>query len=222
MHMSKLDVNLKKQLAALQDLWAAGAAEPKRGQQDLPDGQYKGKITAAELGISKKERLQVVWGILVTEGPCKGMAVKRFSGMQTKENMAWLNGDLLSLGLNVDAEDINSLAIALEEAVGLAILFKVRSKDEFTNIDFQGRLTEEAPAEEAQEEIAPKAAKPDKTSVAKEVPAADDSAIPTKAQVKLMKGKKLRELAVDAGVDPADCDDDDKKIANAIVEALGL
>lgn len=218
--MAKLEIGIKKQLAALQELWTAGAAEPKRGQQELPDGQYKGKITGAELGNSKAGRLQVVWGILVTEGPCKGMAVKRFSGMQTKENMAWLNGDLLSLGLNVDAEDINSLASALEEAVGLAILFKVRSKDEFTNIDFQGRLAEEAPAEETQE--APKDEKPDKASAPKETAPADDAAIPTRAQIKLMKGKKLRDLAADAGVDPADCDDDDKKIANAIVDALGL
>jgi hypothetical protein len=213
--MSKIDPSLKKKLAALQDLWAAGASEPKRGFQELADGEYKGKIEAAELTESKAGRNQVVWSLKVTTGPSKGQKVKRFSGLATEENMAWLAGDLQTLGISFDADDVESLITALGEAVDLDIVFKVRHKDEFTNIDFVDVVKDGADE--------PDDDKGNKKAAEVEEPVEDNgSGVPTKAEIKLMKGKKLRLLAADLSIDPNKFDDDDKQIQNAIVVELGL
>ena len=221
--MSKMDPSLKKRLAALQDMWAAGASAPKRGFQELADGEYKGKIVAAELAESKSGRNQVVWTLKVTAGPSKGQTVKRFSGLATEENMAWLAGDLQTLGIEFDADDVESLVAALGEAIDLDIIFKVRHKDEYTNYDFVdiAKNGNVADAEEEEEEKAPKDSKKGKVKDAEEEEPVED-ATPTKASIKLMKGKALRTLAADLDIDPDDFDDDDKKIQAAIIKELGL
>jgi hypothetical protein len=223
--MSKMDPSLKKRLAALQDLWAAGASAPKRGFQELADGEYKGKIVAAELAESKAGRNQVVWTLKVTAGPSKGQTVKRFSGLATEENMAWLAGDLQTLGIEFDADDVESLIVALGEAVDLDIVLKVRHKDEYTNIDFVdvSKNGNVADAKDAKEE--PKGNKKGKAKDEEEEedsPSDADDGTPTKASIKLMKGKTLRTLAADLDIDPDDFDDDDKKIQAAVIKELGL
>jgi len=225
--MAKLDPTIRKQLKALQGLWQG--AEPKRGIQELPEAVYKGVITNAQLAQSKKGNLQVVWDLKVTAGPKKGATIKRFNQMATEENMGWLHGDLLTLGLEPDGDDIESIAEVLPEAVDLAILFRVRTKDEYINIDFVDVLSgdeAETDGDGTDEEDTNKAKKgkgKDKDEPADEDPDADaGSGSPTKVEVRALTGKKLRTLAKDCDVDPDDYDDDDRKIQSAIIKELGL
>ncbi|GAG63847.1 unnamed protein product, partial [marine sediment metagenome] len=54
-------------------------------------------------------------------------------------NLDFFQGDLAVLGID-PPEDENDIPDAAGQAEGLPIAFKVRSKDEFTNVDFIGLL----------------------------------------------------------------------------------
>jgi hypothetical protein len=216
---------IQKRLKAMQSMWAA--AKPRTaGITELPEGTYKGKIVAAAAGISKSDRSQVVWDLKVTDGPHAGKTVKRFSGLTTEENMDWYKGDLKTLGIpeaeieNTEAEDMPEL---LARIVGLAILFKVRTKDEYTNYDFLDVLDDEDADEDNSasddEPDAPdeKAAKDDgeDDAAAYDVPK-------VRADVKKLSDAQTVALAGDLDMDVASYDGNLKKLRLAIVEELGL
>lgn len=106
--------------------------------QTLPDGEYEGVIVDAVVGESKSEskRLQCVWTLRATEdGDYKDREVLKFSGLETGDNMAWFKGDLEALELDIP-DNIDNIGDTLNDAINLPILFSVRTRDEFTNIDF--------------------------------------------------------------------------------------
>ena len=135
--MAKESVAAK--LKALQKTWKS--ATPRTGG-GLPDGDYEGVIKTAIVGLSKSEskRLQCVWTIEATapEG-FEGRKQTKIAGLETEDNLCWFQGDLAVLGVDppADAEDI---AGAAGQTEGLAVAFRVRTKQEFTNVDFIGLL----------------------------------------------------------------------------------
>jgi hypothetical protein len=215
----RLDPVIKKRLAALQEMWKN--AEPKRGFSELADGQYRGKVVSAELGLSKNDNLQVTWTLKVTDGPCKGQTCKRFNQMATDQNMEWLKGDLGVLGLDVDGEDVDSIAAVLPDAADLDIIFKVRHKDEYTNIDFVDIVRDgDGKAEPEDKPRGKKGTKAEEPEPEPEGKGQDGGAVPSKAEVKLMSSKKLRQLAEDLDIKVAK-DDDDATIRKAVCAELG-
>jgi hypothetical protein len=216
----KLDPIIKKRLAAIQDMWAA--AEPAQGFAELPVGQYRGKILSAVIELSKKDRLQLVWSIKVTKGDHKGTEVKRFSGLETDKNLAWLKGDFAILGVEVDGDDSNAIAEAGAEVEDLEIIFNVRTKEEYTNIDFVD-VVKDGADEDGDEPEKPKKGKDKDADEDKETEKGSKSGkLPTKMDIRGMTGKKLRLLAKDLEIDPDKYDDDDRKIQTAIIKELDL
>jgi len=132
-------VSVASKLRALKKKWKT--ATPRTGG-GLPDGEYEGVIKTAVIGISKSEaqRLQCVWTLEVTapEG-FEGRKQNKIAGLETEDNLCWFQGDLAVLGVD-PPEDENDIAEAVGQTEGLPIAFKVRSKDEFTNVDFIGLL----------------------------------------------------------------------------------
>lgn len=129
--------SLATRLAAAQADWAG--VEARTFGAPLPDGEYVGTIDDAVIGESRAQRLQCTFTLKVTEGACEGREVRKFSGLETEDNMAFFKGDLETLDLQVP-DALTDLGEVLEEAIGMPIRFQVRSRDEFTNIDFIERL----------------------------------------------------------------------------------
>ena len=184
-------------LGNAQDSWES--SEARSFGAPLPDGQYEGIIEAALIEESRNGRLQVRWDLLVTEGDCEGRQVRKYNGLETKDNMDWFKGDLQTLNLDVP-DDITNLGDTLEAASGMAIRFQVRTRDEFTNIDF----------------IEPLEGGGDKKEKAE-----PDEAEYTKKDIKKMTEKQLTALADEQGLDPDDFDEWDD-LADALIEELGL
>ncbi len=133
--------NVSSRLAELRKAWRS--AEPRIFGTPLPDGEYCGKIVGFVVGQSKKGRLQLEWTLKVTSGKKKGREVRRYSGLETQENLEFLQGDLKTLELTIpdNPDDLPDLA---DEAIGLGVRFQVRTsvsdETKFTNIDFIERL----------------------------------------------------------------------------------
>lgn len=172
----------------------------------LPDGIYEGIIEASVIETSRppRNRLQVRWDLLVTSGECEGRQIRKYNGLETADNMAWFKGDLETLGLEIPS-DIADLGNTLESAQGMKIRFQVRSKDEFTNIDFIEPLeaSEEA-SEVAAEEAAPEVAGTDYT----------------KADIKKMDKGEVKALAKELGLDPSEYDA--AELRDAVIDMLDL
>ena len=126
-------------LRALQKTWKS--ATPRTGG-GLPDGDYEGVIKTAIVGLSKSEskRLQCVWTIETTapEG-FEGRKQTKIAGLETEDNLCWFQGDLAVLGVD-PPDDVEDIADAAGQTEGLAVAFRVRTKQEFTNVDFIGLL----------------------------------------------------------------------------------
>jgi hypothetical protein len=126
-------------LKAAQEDWENSEARQGGG---LPDGEYEGVIENAVVGMSKgdKPRTQCVWTLKVTGKNCHSRRCLKFSGMTTLDNLAWFKGDLEAIEVEAP-DDLTKIGKTLEqEAIGLPIRFRVRSRDEFTNVDFIERL----------------------------------------------------------------------------------
>ncbi len=136
---------LSARLRAAQDDWLDSQA--RQAGVAPPDGEYEGVIKDVVVGESKseKKRLQCTWTLRCTDGQWpEDRDILKFSGLETKDNMDWFKGDLEALELKA-SKRLDRIGDVLNEAIDLRILFKVRTRDEFTNIDFIERLDGDAP-----------------------------------------------------------------------------
>jgi hypothetical protein len=132
-------VSVASKLRALKKMWKG--ATPRTGG-GLPDGEYEGVIKTAVIGLSKSDskRLQAVWALEVTAPEeFAGRKQTKTAGLETDTNLDFFQGDLAVLGID-PPDDENDIPDAVGQTEGLPIAFKVRSKDEFTNVDFIGLL----------------------------------------------------------------------------------
>ena len=146
--MAKAGVASK--LKMLQKKWKA--ASPRTGG-GLPDGDFEGVIKSGVIKTCKDGELQAVWEIEVI-GPdgFEGRKQSKFAYLGGESSLDWFQGDLATLGIDLpdDSEDLPSV---MGETEGLPIAFRVRSKQENTNIYFLGLLEgEEVEATEDAEE----------------------------------------------------------------------
>ena len=148
------NVSVASKLRALKSTWKKAAPRTGGG---LPDGEYEGVIKSAVVGLSKSDskRLQCTWTMEVTapEGFESRKQIK-IAGLETEDNLCWFQGDLAVLGVD-PPDDVDNIAEAVGQTEGLPIAFKVRTKQEFTNVDFigllEGEAVEKPEAEEAEE-----------------------------------------------------------------------
>jgi hypothetical protein len=142
----KFDALLKK----LEKKW--GGVEPRHGRAPVPDGTYQCRIDTASMDVSKNSgRLQITWGFVVLNGPEEGNKIFKYDGLETDENMAWVQGTLETLELKIPKK-LSTLKKILLKAVGLAVEVQVRTKGEFTNSYISGLLEDEGEDEDEEEE----------------------------------------------------------------------
>lgn len=139
---------LKGKLKKMQSAWES--AEPREGGFSLADGTFNAKIEGATIEESQNERLQIVWELRFLSGENSGRTARKFSGLDTEENIAWAKGDLTRFGIELP-EDIVELGDALAECVGAYVECTVKTKDEYTNIYFNEVV--EGVEEEEEEDI---------------------------------------------------------------------
>lgn len=136
--MAKKEKTVSK-LKGLQKLWKN--TEPKRIGAPLPPDDYVARIESAVVGESKKGRLQIDWTLCIVGDDYDGKKVHRYTGLETEENLAFLQGDLETLNLQIP-DDIDDLGESLEEANGLLVAITVAKNDEFLNIYFNDVVEE--------------------------------------------------------------------------------
>jgi len=149
--------DLMKKLKGMQKSWKE--SEPARGGFGVPDGTYNVRIDEATLCEAKQSgRLQIKWVLVVIDGDYANKKICKFDGMDDPKSLPYVQGSLEALELEIP-DDITEIGTVLEEAVGKEVEIQVRTKDEFTNIYFNGLLEagdsdeeEEEDAEDAEDE----------------------------------------------------------------------
>ncbi len=142
--------NTAKTLSSMQKGWKK--AKPRHIGAPVPDDSYPARIESAVIEESKSSgRLQVHWALDIADGDYAGRKVHKFSGMESEDNLSFLQGDIEILELAIP-EDIGDLGETLEEALGILLEINVRTRDEFTNIDFIELLEDEEESDEDEDE----------------------------------------------------------------------
>ncbi len=205
--------NLASTLSGLQKGWKK--TSPRKVGAPVPDGSYSARIDSAVVEEAKSSgRMQVNWALTVAEGDYEGRSIHRFSGLESDDNLAFLQGDIETLEIAIP-EDINDLGEALEDAVGLLLEINVRTKDEFTNVDFI-ELLEDTEGEEEEEEEEEDEEAEDEEDTEEEEEEEEEEEL-TKAAVRKMDREEL-ETAIedyDLEVDP-----DEYKSVSALRKAV--
>jgi len=150
-------VSVASKLKALQKKWKA--ATPRTGG-GLPDGDYEGVIKTAVIKSCKDGELQAVWEMEVT-GPegFEGRKQSKFAYLGGENSFEWFKGDLLTLGIE-PPDDIEDMPDAVGQTEGLPVAFRIKSRQENTNVYFIGLLegvevetTEDEAADDNSEEL---------------------------------------------------------------------
>lgn len=140
--------DLTATLKAAGKLWKK--AKPRKVGAPVPDDLYSARIESAVMEESKASgRAQVHWCLEIVDGDYQGRKLHTFSGLESEDNLAFLKGDIETLELAIP-DSIDDIGEALEESVGLLLEINVRTRDEFTNVDFIELLEDDG--EEAEEE----------------------------------------------------------------------
>ncbi len=133
----------------LNKLWKK--AKPRTIGAPVPDGPYSARIETAIIEESRaSKRPQVNWGLKIVEGDFAGRTVKKFSGLESEDNLDFLQGDLETLELAIP-DALGDLGETLEQAPDILLEINVRTRDEFTNIDFIELLEDTGEYEDAAE-----------------------------------------------------------------------
>ena len=129
--------SITQKLKALQKKWEA--ATPATGGS-LPDGDYEGVIKTAVVKECKDGTPQCVWELEVTApNDFVGRKQTKFDYLGGDRSFDFLQGSLMCLGIDPPDEVID-IPNALGQAEGLPVAFRVRTKQENTNIYFIGVL----------------------------------------------------------------------------------
>ncbi len=143
--------NLATELKNLQKNWKK--SKPRKSGSSIPDGDYGVRIESAIIAEARTSgRMQVVWTLqVISPKDFEGRSVLKFSGMETEDNLDFLQGDLEVLELSIP-DKISDLGATLEEAAGLLVDINVYTKDEFTNINFLELLEDDDTDDDEEED----------------------------------------------------------------------
>ena len=152
-----------KRLSKLKGNWNK-AKERKGGgfESAVEDGIYKMCVTVAELTERQSSgRLQIHWEFTVMDGEFKGEAVHDYDGMESEDNLFFIQRKVTKLGHEApeDPSEIEEIlaAITKEHPVFRG---RVKTKDDFTHVHINKLLEgEESGAEDADPEPAAESGK---------------------------------------------------------------
>ena len=112
-------LDMSKFLQESQQKWGAAVeAAESFGGVEIPDGTYIFKLTAAELGYSKKNNPQIVWDWLIMEGGDQvGNTKKEFFSLGGENSLQFLARRWKDLGIDPDDVHLPQLEAVLAEVV---------------------------------------------------------------------------------------------------------
>ncbi len=145
-----------KRLGKLKGNWGKARKRDRSefGGSTLEDAIYKMEVTSAELTESQSSgRLQVCWEYTVLEGESKGETIRDYDGMESEDNLFFIQRKLERLGF--DAPEDPAEIEGILNKVGKKkpkIKARVRTKDDFTHVYVNRLLDGEAGEEEAAQE----------------------------------------------------------------------
>ncbi len=111
----------------------AQAKEPERNTE-VPDGKYVVGVERVQIARAKKEPHQPMlkWQLQILDGAFRGRRLFRNNLFATRENLAWLKGDLKVCGLEITR--VSELQPNLEKLLDCVLMVTVRNRK-----DAQGR-----------------------------------------------------------------------------------
>lgn len=161
----------------------ASKRDPKEfGGSAVEDGIYRLRITGCELTESMSSgRLQIHWEFTVAEGEQKGEQCHDYDGLESEDNLFFLQRKLARLGKEVP-EDISEIETVLAEIIKERPLIRgrVKTKDDFTHVYINRMLDDKGADVEFAE---PDGGEPDPEEAAPEAePEAEPAAEPEEVQ----------------------------------------
>lgn len=140
--------SMKSLLAKGAKNWKTATKRESSFGSNLEDGPYIMKVTDVELTESQSSgRPQVKWEFTVQEGESKGQKAYEYDGIETEDNLYFLQRRIARLGYEIpdDISELETLLakIAKEKPVARC---KVQTKDEYQHV-YVNRLVNDADAE---------------------------------------------------------------------------
>ncbi len=111
---------------------------------EVPDGRYQAKICSVRLDRSKKGDPMLAWKLEVLSGPYARRLIFK-NTVINHGSLPIVKGDLKRLG--VELLIFSKVHEHLKDLEGRALRVRVRTKGEYTNVDFNGLLSDEEAAE---------------------------------------------------------------------------
>ncbi len=116
-------------------------AKDEGGGANKPDGAYRGIFKEFKITESGNGRLQCVFGVKIGEGEFKGEMERKYCGMDSEDNIVYLNKDLNRLGFD-GFDSMEELEAIGEEIKGKGVRFKLVTKGEYQNCYFDKLLSD--------------------------------------------------------------------------------
>lgn len=197
-------------LKALQKTWKK--TKPKKFGKQAPDGDYEAKIVSAVIEEAKSSgRLQVKWGLKIIEGDYKGRELTHRSGIEGDEALAYLQGELETLELEIP-DQLADIGEVIQAAIGLEVDITLATRGEFQNLSFNELLEAGDDDDEDEEEEEEEA---DEEEESEE----DEDAYPTEDEISKMKKKALLALIKEYELDVDTEDLTLKELREEVIEA---
>lgn len=123
--------DIKKWDAEWQNIEAAQGGQGS----SVPDGTYVAEIADVFFENSKKSgKLLFVWDFSILEGEYTGENVRKFSGVETVDNLRFWKGDLATVGIYLQKPSDINLAEFIGRRVEITVKTKKRDDGEFRNV----------------------------------------------------------------------------------------
>lgn len=123
---TEIDQNQIDQMLAAHDDEFAGTEASAR-DQPVPDGKFPARVERMEITVSKTSNKPMLkWQLKIESGPHAGRVLFRNNMLETRENFAWLKGDLSVCGVTIGK--LSELRGALPQLLDLVLQVTVKNK----------------------------------------------------------------------------------------------
>jgi hypothetical protein len=117
-------------------------SEARQSGAPLPSGDYEGVVEDLVIKPSKNGKMGALWTLTVTEGKFRGNSAFKWQGLEETpkrsraDKIGEFKGDIEALDCPFPdkPKSLDEVGEALNEVVGVELLFTVEQRDEFTNI----------------------------------------------------------------------------------------
>lgn len=140
-------MSFKSRLKKIKESWGKAQERKDTFGSTVPDGAYIMRVSATLGESASSGRMQIAWLYTIMEGENRGDTVRDYDGLETEDNLFFIQRKLGRLGQEIpdDPLEIESIVEQIEED-GPLVRATVKTKDEFQHV-YVNRLLEDSSEE---------------------------------------------------------------------------